>query len=184
MLLSYLSSFRRILPASTAEQLLGALAQILDQRLGSAGGENRRKFGASRRQFAHRAVGVDVDDARAAGYVLGKLLERMGQQVRTATDASAGRLVHRRPSGYQQSMAARQKKSNAPPAGTSARSAQSARSASGADDRSDGDRADRSGTSRSSKTVAKATRHAEIETKLEIAPGTPLPDLTGRRKLA
>ena len=100
------------------------------------------------------------------------------------TDASAGRLVHRRPSGYQQSMAARQKKSNAPPAGTSARSAQSARSASGADDRSDGERADRSGTSRSSKTVAKATRHAEIETKLEIAPETPLPDLTGRRKLA
>ena len=30
-----------------------------------------------------------VDDARAAGYVLGKLLERMGQQVRTATDAAA-----------------------------------------------------------------------------------------------
>jgi PAS domain S-box-containing protein len=30
-----------------------------------------------------------VDDARAAGYVLGKLLERMGQEVRTATDAAA-----------------------------------------------------------------------------------------------
>jgi len=30
-----------------------------------------------------------VDDTRAAGYVLGKLLETMGQQVRTATDAHA-----------------------------------------------------------------------------------------------
>jgi CheY-like chemotaxis protein len=29
-----------------------------------------------------------VDDTRAAGYVLGKLLETMGQQVRTVTDAS------------------------------------------------------------------------------------------------
>ena len=37
-----------------------------------------------------------VDDTRAAGYVLGKLLETMGQQVRTATDAAAALEIVRR----------------------------------------------------------------------------------------
>lgn len=41
------------------------------------------------RMYVSRRRILIVDDTRAAGYVLGKLLETMGQQVRTATDAAA-----------------------------------------------------------------------------------------------
>ncbi len=61
--------------------------------------------------------------------------------------------MERRTTGYQQSMAVRQK-----PAATA-------------------------GPAGSAGIGSKATRHAEIETKLEIAPDAALPDLTKRRKL-
>lgn len=67
---------------------------------------------------------------------------------------SAGRVVDRGTTGYQQSMASRQKP--AAPSGPAAPTGSG----------------------------SKATRHAEIETKLEIAPDAAVPDLSKRRKLA